>query len=188
MTDAPADPPAPLGYCRGCGRPLTERHIHGRARPFCIDCQRPVFDDPKLAVAVIVAIDGRILLQQRAIDPGRGAWTFPSGFVDRGEVVEEAAARETLEEVRLPVRVDRLLGLYSRAGNPVVLAVYTATPLADTFAAGDEVAAVALFDPVDLPRLAFPQDERIIADYLATLARSRAGASGTSLALDRPDV
>jgi ADP-ribose pyrophosphatase YjhB (NUDIX family) len=114
----------------------------------------------------VIAFGGRIVLQRRAIDPGLGAWTFPSGYVDRGEVVEQAAAREVLEEVNLPVRIERLLGLYSRAGDPVALAVYVATPLADAFSAGDEVAEVALFDPADLPPLAFPHDARIIADYL----------------------
>jgi ADP-ribose pyrophosphatase YjhB (NUDIX family) len=161
-----------LGYCGRCGRPLAAREIHGQTRPFCLACQRAVFFDPKLAVAVVIAIGGRLLLQQRAIDPGRGAWTFPSGYVDRGEVVEEAAAREVWEEVNLAVRIERLLGLYSRAGEPVVLAVYTATALSETFAAGDEVAAVGLFAPTDLPPLAFPFDHQIVADYLA------AGRSG----------
>ena len=157
-----------MKYCAYCGNELTERHLFGKVRPYCPACDRAVFEDPKLAVAVVIAIGGRILLQRRDIDPGRGAWTFPSGYVDRGEVVEEAAAREVREEVNLPVRTDRLLGLYSAAGNPVVLAVYAATPLADEFTAGEEVSAVALFDPADLPPLAFPHDARIIADYLAS--------------------
>jgi 8-oxo-dGTP diphosphatase len=167
MSDQMARPVA-LGYCRHCGAALIEREAFGRRRPYCAACDRAVFDDPKLAVAVVVEFEGRILLQQRAIDPGKGGWTFPSGYVDRGEVVEAAAAREVLEEMRLPVRIDRLLGLYSRAGHPVVLAAYAATPLARTFAAGEEVAAVALFDPAALPPLAFPHDPRIIADYLAS--------------------
>ena len=158
---------APHGYCAGCGGALAERQVGERLRPVCTACGRVVYHDPKLAVAVVIGFGDRILLQQRTIDPGRGAWTFPSGYVDRGEVVEEAAAREVREEVNLPVRIDRLLGLYSAAGNPVVLAVYAATPLADEFTAGEEVSAVALFDPADLPPLAFPHDARIIADYLA---------------------
>ena len=101
-----------MRYCSACGQSLTERHVFGKARPHCAACNRTFFEDPKLAVAVVIAIDGRILLQQRDIDPGRGAWTFPSGYVDRGEIVEEAAAREVLEEVNLAVRIDRLLGDY----------------------------------------------------------------------------
>jgi ADP-ribose pyrophosphatase YjhB (NUDIX family) len=138
-----------------------------------VACERPIFLDPKLAVAVVVGIDGRILLQRRSINPGRGAWTFPSGFVDRGEVVEAAAVREVREEVRLDVQIDRLLGLYSTADSPVALAVYSATPLSSSFEAGDEVDEVALFEPANLPPLAFPHDQRIIADYLAA-CRDRA--------------
>jgi len=160
-------PPAAHGYCRHCGAALVEREAFGRVRPYCAGCDRLVFDDPKLAVAVVVEIEGRLLLQQRAIDPGKGAWTFPSGYVDRGEVVEAAAAREVLEEVCLSVRIDRLIGLYSRAGDPVVLAAYAATALNHDFAIGDEVAAVALFDPATLPPLAFPHDPQIVVDYLA---------------------
>lgn len=156
-----------MSYCTHCGHQLTTAHRFGRERPYCPACDRTIFEDPKLAVAVVIAISGRILLQRRDIDPGRGAWTFPSGYVDRGEVVEEEAAREVREEVNLAVRIDYLLGLYSSAGNPVVLAVYAATPLTETFAPGEEVSAVALFDPADLPPLAFPHDARIIADYLA---------------------
>jgi 8-oxo-dGTP diphosphatase len=160
-----------LGFCGRCGHPLEERVIGGQPRPFCSVCQRAVYFDPKLAVAVVITIGGQFLLQQRAIDPGMGAWTFPSGYVDRGEVVEEAAIREVREEVNLVVRIDRLLGLYSRVGDPVVLAVYTATALDEIYSPGDEVAAVALFDPAELPPLAFPHDNRIVADFLAMTRR-----------------
>jgi ADP-ribose pyrophosphatase YjhB (NUDIX family) len=160
-----------LGFCRTCGRQLVARESYGRQRPFCEVCQRPVFDDPKLAVAVIIRIGERILLQQRAIEPGLGRWSFPSGFVDRGEVVEAAAVREVMEEVRLPVRIQRLVGLYSRPGHPVVLAVYAAEADHDAFSVGDEVAAVDLFEVDDLPPLAFEHDASIIQDYLAGLPR-----------------
>jgi ADP-ribose pyrophosphatase YjhB (NUDIX family) len=156
-----------LGYCSHCGQPLAERPVHGRLRPQCTACGRTVFFDPKLAVAVVIGFGERILLQRRAIEPGKGQWTFPSGYVDRGEVIEAAAAREVQEEVRLAVQIDQLLGLYSAAGNPVALAVYTARPLTEHFAAGDEVDEVALFEPLPeaLPPLAFPHDRRIIDDY-----------------------
>ncbi|MFN8639494.1 MAG: NUDIX domain-containing protein [Dehalococcoidia bacterium] len=70
--------------------------------------------DPKLAAGVLVAKAGRILLVQRNHEPGLGLWSFPSGFVDRGEVVEEAAAREAMEEAGVPVAVGALLGCSAR--------------------------------------------------------------------------
>lgn len=174
----PPQATASYGYCDRCGQALVERLVREQARPHCPACNRTIYRDPKLAVAVIIASDGKIILQRRAIEPGRGAWTFPSGYVDRGEVVEAAAMREVQEEICLPVRIDWLVGLYSTADNPVVLAVYAATPLAETFAVGDEVEAVALFEPDALPPLAFPHDRQIVADYLAQARLRRASDGG----------
>ncbi|HEY8292843.1 MAG TPA: NUDIX hydrolase [Thermomicrobiales bacterium] len=129
----------------------------------------PTYLDPKLAAAVIIADERGILLQQRAMEPRRGLWTFPSGYVDRGEQVERAAEREVREELGLPVRLTHLLGVYSEPGNPVVLVVYTgevrgdATPTVQE----EEISAVGYFRPDDLPPLAFAHDTAIIADWQA---------------------
>jgi molybdenum cofactor cytidylyltransferase len=87
-------------YCQRCGSPMGFEDRHGRYRPVCPACGFTAFYDPKIAAAVIVEIDGRIVLQRRAIAPGRGKWTFPGGFVDRGERIEDAAIREVVEEVK----------------------------------------------------------------------------------------
>lgn len=135
----------------------------------------PIYLDPKVAAAVIIA-DGRgILLQQRAMEPRRGLWTFPSGYVDRGEQVERAAEREVREELGLSVRLTHLLGVYSETGNPVVLIVYTgevpgdATPVIQE----EEISAVGYFRPDDLPPLAFAHDSAIIADWQAFVRDGR---------------
>jgi len=134
-----------------------------------------VYRDPKLAVAVLIA-DGRgILLQQRAMEPRRGLWTFPSGYVDRGEQVERAAEREMREELGLSVRLTHLLGVYSEPDNPVVLIVYTgkvpsdATPTIQE----DEISAIGYFLPDNLPPLAFGHDEQIVADWHAFVHDAR---------------
>lgn len=132
----------------------------------------PVYRDPKVAVAVIIttADNGRLLLQQRAMDPRRDLWTFPSGYVDRGEQVERAAEREVLEELGLQVRLSDLLGVYSELGNPVVLIVYLAAYPADApeiSVQAEEISAVGWFSPDDLPPLAFDHDRTIIADWQA---------------------
>lgn len=104
---------------------------------------------------------GRVLLVQRNHEPGFGLWSFPSGYVDRGEVVEEAAAREVAEEASVEVRITRLLGVLSRAGDPVVFVIYEGES-EDEPAAGPEALAVGFFDPDDLPPLAFEHDRTII--------------------------
>ena len=125
-------------YCPYCGGEVIEREVAGRLRPHCPRCAVTFYADPKLAVAVLVDDGGRLILQRRTIDPGLGRWTFPSGFVERGERVEGAAVREVREEVGLEIRLTRLLGIYSEVGNPVVLAVYVGVPNGGRLAAGKQ--------------------------------------------------
>jgi mutator protein MutT len=124
--------------------------------------------DPKLAVAVVVVRGGRLLLGRRGAatrEPGK--WSFPAGFVERGERVEDAAVRETREEVGIVVALGPLLGLYSATGETVVLATYAATPVDGDAIAGDDLETVAWFALDALPELAFPHDAAIIADWRA---------------------
>ncbi|MCX7622216.1 MAG: NUDIX hydrolase [Thermomicrobium sp.] len=155
-----------IRYCPYCRASLERRIVAGRERPYCPCCQRAYFSDPKLAVAVIVASGDRILLQQRAIEPGLGLWSFPSGFVERGEELETAARREVLEETGLEVGLLRLVGVYSRHGEPVVLVVYEGQPRGGVLRTSEESQAVHWFALDALPPLAFPHDERILRDWL----------------------
>lgn len=156
-----------MPHCSRCGHELGEREVGGRVRPACPACGLVVYEDPKLAVAVLIEQDGRLLLGRRGpTSSAAGKWSFPAGFVDRGERVEAAAQREVREETGLDVRLDRLLGLYSAAGDPVVLAVYAATALAGALAPADDLIELAFF-PVDgLPEPAFAHDRQIVADWL----------------------
>ncbi len=165
MTSSLADD---IRYCPYCRSELELRLIAGRERPYCPACARPFFSDPKLAVAVIIYHEGQIVLQRRAIEPGIGLWSFPSGFVDRGEVVEEAALREVREETGLLVELERLVGLYSHRGHPVVLAVYQARVVGGQLQASEESSAVAWFPLDALPPLAFPHDLVILQDWQRT--------------------
>lgn len=159
--------PGAIRFCPYCGRPIGEKRVSGRAQPHCTACEATFFADPKLAVAVLIEQDGKVVLQRRTIDPGLGLWTFPSGYVDRGERPEDAAVREAAEEVGVEVRLTRLIGLYSRPGDPVVLAVYAAEIVGGRLAPTDENDAVDFFTPNDLPPLAFPHDPEIIATWAA---------------------
>ncbi len=130
----------------------------------------PQYLDPKVAVAVIIARGETLLLQQRAMEPRRGLWTFPSGYVDRGEQVERAAEREVQEELGLPVTLTHLLGVYSEPANPVVLIVYTGMLPSggdEPVVQAEEISAMGYFPPDALPPLAFDHDTAIINDWLA---------------------
>ncbi len=153
-------------FCQRCGSQIGFSPVHDRLRPVCPNCNFTYFFDPKLAVAVLIDINGKLVMQQRAIDPGRGLWTFPSGFVDRGEVVSEAAMREVNEETGLVIKQPRLLDVYSDHDQTVVLAVFMANADGQQPRIGEESTDVRLFDPRQLPELAFPRDAQIVADWL----------------------
>lgn len=160
-------------FCPWCAAPLESRAIHGYERKACPRCHFVEYQDPKVAVAAVLAWAGGLLLGKRAISPGKGLWTFPSGYVDRGEVLEEAACREVLEEMNLEVRVDGLVGVYSDAGHPVVLVVYSAEVLGGQPVAGDEMSELAVYPPGELPAMAFGHDQQIVADWATLHSRLR---------------
>ncbi|MBW3632533.1 MAG: NUDIX domain-containing protein [Chloroflexi bacterium] len=162
-------PTGQLGFCAACGSPTEERDVEGSMRPVCLACGQVVFLDPKLAVGVLIARDGRILLGKRG--PGTrepGKWSFPAGFVERGERVEHAAAREAREETNLDVEIGDLIGLYSSEGETVVLAVYAATAAAGDPEAGDDLVEIGWFSVAELPELAFPRDRHIMEAWLSS--------------------
>jgi len=153
-------------YCQRCGGVTEEREADGRLRPVCIACGFVTYLDPKLAVAVVVERDGLLLLGKRG--PGTrapGAWSFPAGFVERGERIEDAAIREVREEVGLAVTLGPLLGVYSATGETVVLIVYVAETATGTAMAGDDLVEVGWFASDDLPERAFAHDDKIVSAW-----------------------
>lgn len=146
-------------YCPRCASALE---VDAGGRPHCAACGFVAWQDPKVAVGVLVRRGDEVLLVQRNHEPGLGRWSFPSGFVDRGEVVEVAAAREVLEEALVEVRIGGLLGVFSEAGNPVVFVMFEGDITAGEPAPGPEALAVDYFSPRALPPLAFDHDAAII--------------------------
>jgi len=156
-------------YCQRCGGRTFQEKRDGRSRPVCVDCGAITWLDPKLAVAVAIVQDGRILLGKRA--PGSreaGLWGLPAGFVERGEVVEEAARREVREETGVDVTIGELLTVRSYAGEAVVLLVYAAASFQGEPIPHDDLDQIGWFGTDDLPPLAFAHDANIIATLLST--------------------
>src|ERR1700724_220956 len=106
-----------LGYCLMCGTPLEARRHEDRDRPTCPACGFIHYFDPKIAVAVILGDDRGVLLGRRRVDPSSGRWSFPAGYVNRGEVLEVAAARGGLGEFGVAVRLTGLAGAYPGGGK-----------------------------------------------------------------------
>jgi ADP-ribose pyrophosphatase YjhB (NUDIX family) len=118
-----------------------------------------------------VAHDNKILLGKRNINPGKGMWSLPGGYVNRAEKVEDAAIREIKEETNLDIKLvaDALLGVYSATGSPHVLIVYqaeiTSSEMAQLANQPEEVSELAFFGLDALPNLAFMFEEQILAAW-----------------------
>ena len=167
-----------VNFCQRCGQPLSERTIERTSRPYCESCGYTVFLDPKVAAVILVTKGDNLVLVRRGIEPAIGRWSFPSGFVNRGEVVEHAAKREVKEETGLDVKLDGLVGVYSSEGGPVMLAVYAATAIGGTPHAGHDATEVGLFPPDGLPDLPFPHDKLILDDWRTIVQRHGCSKSG----------
>jgi len=159
-------------YCPVCGGALQLRTIK-RGEPnrlVCSGCHYVLYLDPKVVACVIVEIDGRIVLVRRGIPPGVGMWVIPGGYVDAGEAVQDAAAREAWEEVRLRVEITSLVGVYSYPGISAVIIVYEGRVTAGVPTAGDETQEARLFDPGEIPwnEIAFSSTADALRDYLRT--------------------
>jgi 8-oxo-dGTP pyrophosphatase MutT (NUDIX family) len=157
-------------YCPTCATPLVERVIDMAPRQVCPQCQFVHYLDPKVVVIVVIHHEGKLLLGKRNHDPGKGLWSFFGGYVDRGEPVEEAAAREVREETGLTVQIGSLIGIYSACGDPNVLIVYQADLLTiptetTLLPPSEEISELALFPLAELPALAFSIDARILRDW-----------------------
>ena len=149
-------------FCPNCAGTLQVRESGGTDRPVCPECGRVVYFDPKIAATAVVEREGQVLLIKRGNQPGYGLWSMPGGYVDRGEVVEEAAAREVWEETGLRVEIKGLIGLFSERGHPVVVAAFAAGEKGGELAAGEEALDIGFFSLDALPELAFPRDRLIL--------------------------
>lgn len=163
-------PPVEYRFCPACGGRLASRLLKPVEPPrlVCTACSFVFYLDPKLASGALFTWDGGILLLRRAIQPSYGKWVFPGGYVDRGETLETATIREVKEECGLDIRLVRLLGTYSYAGNPVILAVYLGEASGGMLRLDDESLDVRTFAPAEIPwdDLAFPSTREAIRDYL----------------------
>ena len=155
----PLSAPETYAYCPRCAAPLETRLVGDRPRRACPDCDFIYFRDPKVGVGVLITQGHRLLLVRRTMNPERGKWSIPAGFLDHGEDPREVAAREVLEETNLRVAIEDLLDVYynepTGQGGASIFVLYRGRLLGGELRAGDDADAVAFFDPADLPELAF---------------------------------
>ena len=158
-------------FCPVCGDTLKslKLKVHEPSRLVCSGCAFVYYLDPKLVSCSIVESGQKIVLLKRSIEPQKGKWVMPGGYVDRGEEVKAAALRETEEECGLKIGLKKLLGIYSYPGQAEVVIVYVAEYLEGDLICGDESLDAKLFLPGDIPwnDLAFTSTKDALKDYLS---------------------
>ncbi len=160
MSTPPADPAALSPPPPTCG-PRVRMVPAGedRERLVCPDCSFIAYENPKIVVGAVVTDDeGRFLLCRRAIQPRKGFWTLPAGYMELGETTEQGAAREAMEEAGARIAIDALLAIYNIPRISQVQMIYRARLSDPAIAAGVESLEVGLFAWADIPwdDLAFP--------------------------------
>jgi 8-oxo-dGTP diphosphatase len=133
--------------------------IDGRLRLYCGHCRRPIYENPIPATClVVVDPDKRVLLVKRAVDPRKGQWCLPGGFIELAESPEQGALRELSEETGLSGRIERLMGVRSTPSveyEGIIMIAYLVREYHGHPVAGDDAQQVDWFSYAHLPTIAF---------------------------------
>lgn len=158
VSSLPNSAPEEIAYCPLCGNSLNTRIYSDKPRRACSECGYVHFTDPKVGVGVLVVENQKVLLVRRAMDPERGKWSIPAGYLDRGEDPKETAVREAWEETGLEVAIEGLVDVFYNPplqGGASVFILYRANLISGVAKAGDDADAVGFFGKEELPELAF---------------------------------
>ncbi len=156
-------------FCPECGGRLVEQPRDGRVRPVCERCGYVLYINPSVAAGVLAERDGQVVLVRRAVDPGKGKWGLPAGYLEGDETAEQGAVRECWEETGLEVTLTDLIDVYSfgsESSRTGVLIVYAAQVTGGVLRAGDDAIEARFFGPLELPEdIAFSTHRRALADW-----------------------
>ena len=166
-----------MKFCSECAAPVELRVPVGdhRARYVCTACGTIHYQNPKLVAGCVPEHEGRILLCRRAIEPRRGYWTVPAGFMENGETLQEAAARESQEEALAEVTIGSLLSVVHVLHAEQVHVFFRALLPEARFGVGAESLEVKLVRPDEIPwaDIAFPSTDFTLRRYLEDRAAGR---------------
>ena len=162
---------ATLNHCSRCGAPLHLGMVPGedRERLACDACGFVAYVNPRLVVTCLPVTDqGEVMLLRRGIEPGRGLWAQPGGFMEIDETVEAGAIRETLEETGLLVEPRSIVGLYTRPEAAIVVIAFEARIVGGAVTETPEALEVRPFRPdaIPWPGLAFRTTEWALRDWV----------------------
>ena len=154
---------------------MESRHAFGQTRPVCPDCGHIHFDDPKVAAVAFVEKEKHVLLVRRNMNPGRGKWALPAGYVDFGEAPADAAKREVYEETNLEVEITELIDVYGTDGShgASIVIIYKARVTNGKASAQDDADAVMWYSAREaLPDIAFESTRNMLTQWIASQKQS----------------
>ena len=158
-----------LEFCSNCGNKNKFGKKDGNKRHYCLECQTIHYENPKPTVSLISQSKKNILLVKRAVNPGRGLWGLPGGFIEKGETPDVAAIRELKEETGLDGKIRQLIGTCSHFdtifGDILLIGIEVQINDWSNMRAGDDAEEAVLFPINKLPKLAFPCHEKIVNIY-----------------------
>lgn len=172
-------------FCSVCAARTEIRTPEGDHLPrrVCPQCGTIHYENPRVVVGCVAVFESRLLICRRAIEPRRGFWTLPAGFLENGETMEDGAARECREEALATVEVGSLLMLANVPHAHQVHAFFRARLPAPEFGAGPESLEARLIDEGEIPwgDLAFPSNRAALEAFLADRAAGREGTHVVTL-------
>lgn len=142
-----------MNFCSNCGHAVEWRVPPDDNRPrwCCPQCGAIHYENPRVVLGTIPVWGDRVLLCRRAIEPRRGYWTLPAGFMENGETTAQGALRETEEEAGARVELDGIFSVIDVTHVRQVHLFYRARMVDPQFAAGTESLEVRLFDEPSIP-------------------------------------
>ena len=159
-----------LTFCSNCGLKNSFGIIDGNKRFFCKNCNTIHYENPKPTATLVCIINNKILLVKRALEPAKGSWGLPGGFIEKGETPESGAERELLEETNLQGYATNLIGTCSHFNTVFgdILCIGLQMKIKDwsTLIAGDDAAEAKLFSLNNHPKLAFKCHQAIVNMYI----------------------
>lgn len=168
-----------MNFCNQCGAKVEFRVPPGDHLPrhVCEACGTIHYLNPRLVAGCVPEYEGRLLLCRRAIEPRRGFWTVPAGFMENGETLQQAAARESYEEALARVEIGSLLAIVHVLHAQQVHVFFRARMTEPTFGAGAESLETVLVEAKDIPwsEIAFPSVDFALQRYLEDGPAGRQG-------------
>jgi ADP-ribose pyrophosphatase YjhB (NUDIX family) len=159
-----------MKFCSACGQPVILKIPDGDHLPrfVCPACSTIHYENPRIIAGCVPEWEGKLLLCKRAIEPRRGFWTLPAGFMENGEALQDAAARESMEEALARVEIGSLLAIVNVLRAHQVHIMFRARLLDTDFGVGPESLEVGLYDESEIPwaDIAFLSVEFALRRYL----------------------